>query len=270
PSTAPAKRSPYRPDLLAGYTALVTGGGTGMGRAMALAFADHGADVVVASRKKEHLDPVAEEIRKRGRRALAVPVDVRDFARVEALRDEIEREFGALDILVNNAAGNFLAPVSDLSPNGWNAVVNIVLTGTFHVSKAMLPLLEKRAGRASVTNIIATYAYAAAPLVAHSGAAKAGVLNLTRSLALEWAHRGIRVNAIAPGPVDTEGASSHLFPTPEIKDRILSTVPLSRFAEADEIAHAAVYLASDAASYVTGDCLIIDGGLSWSTRFLGE
>jgi NAD(P)-dependent dehydrogenase (short-subunit alcohol dehydrogenase family) len=258
-------RSAFRPDLLQGRVALVTGGGTGLGFAMAEAFAAHGADVAICSRKEEHLKPAAEQLAKHGRRVLWRACDVRKPEEVQAVLDAVQAELGGLDILVNNAAGNFLVGVEDITPNGWRAVLGIVLDGTFLCSKLAFPMLQARKG--SVINIVATYAWSAAPATAHSGAAKAGVLNLTGTMAVEWGDRGVRVNAIAPGPIDTPGASGQLFPTPELKGRIAGLVPLGRFGEPADIAQGALYLAS--APYVTGACLVVDGGLSLaSTRFL--
>lgn len=253
--------SPFRDDLLAGKTALVTGGATGMGRSMAHAFAAHGARVMICSRKEENLRDAAQEIEKlTGRKVLWQVCDVREPDQVQAVMDAAAREFdGALDVLVNNAAGNFIVPFDAMSRNAWSSVVNIVLNGTFNVSKAAFPLLQKRG--AAVTNMVATYAWMAAPLVSHSGAAKAGVLNLTRSLALEWSSYGIRVNALAPGAVITKNASGNLgFADEEGQQRILDTIPLGRFGTAEEMALGALWLSSPAASYVTGECLVIDGG----------
>jgi NAD(P)-dependent dehydrogenase (short-subunit alcohol dehydrogenase family) len=258
-------QSPFRSDLLKGKVCLVTGGGTGLGLAMAKAFASHGADVAIASRKEEHLKPAAEQLAKHGGKVLWRTLDVRQPEQVQALMDAVRAELGGLDVLVNNAAGNFLSRVEDLSPNGWRAVLGIVLDGTFHCSKAALPLLEARRG--SVINIVATYAWTAAPATAHSGAAKAGVLNLTGTCAVEWGPRGVRCNAIAPGPIDTPGASAQLFATPEARARIAAMVPQQRLGEPEDIAHAALYLAS--APYVNGACLVVDGGLSLGAmRFL--
>jgi NAD(P)-dependent dehydrogenase (short-subunit alcohol dehydrogenase family) len=260
-----ATRSPFRPDLLKGKVALVTGGGTGLGFAMAEAFAAHGADVAIASRKAEHLEPAAKQLEAHGHRVLWKTFDVRKPEEVDALMAAVKAELGGLDILVNNAAGNFLVAAEDLTPNGWRAVLGIVLDGTFLCSKAAYPLLRERKG--NVINIVATYAWTSAPATIHSGAAKAGVLNMTGTLAAEWGDRGIRVNAIAPGPIDTPGASGQLFPTEELKQRIAAMVPVGRFGAPEDIAHAALYLAS--APYVSGECLVVDGALSMnSTRFL--
>ncbi len=247
--------TPFRDDLFEGQVALVTGGATGMGRSIAHAFAAHGADVHILSRNEEHLADAAASIEKEtGRKVAWHRCDVREPDQVEAAFAKLPR----LDHLVNSAAGNFVVPFETMSRNAWSTVVNIVLNGTFNATRAAFPLLSRQGG--TVTNMVATYAWGAAPYVSHSGAAKAGVLNLTRSLAVEWAQFGIRLNAVAPGPVKSEGATKNLFADPALQQKIEDSVPLRRFGTPEEMALAVLYLASPAASYVTGDCLTIDGG----------
>jgi NAD(P)-dependent dehydrogenase (short-subunit alcohol dehydrogenase family) len=245
----------FRDDLFHGQTALITGGATGMGRSIAHAFAAHGADVHICSRNEDHLTDTASFIEKEtGRKVHWHPCDVREVEQVDAMFGKLDR----LDHLVNSAAGNFVVPFDAMSKNAWNTVVNIVLHGTFNTTKAAFPLLSRRGG--SVTNMVAAYAWGAAPYVSHSGAAKAGVLNLTRSLAVEWAQFGIRLNAVAPGPVKSEGATKNLFADPDLQQKITDSVPLKRFGTPEEMALGVLYLSSPAASYITGDCLTIDGG----------
>lgn len=253
--------SPFRPDLFDGKSVLITGGATGMGKAMTHAFAAHGARVLICSRKEENLkETAAQVLAATGREVLYTPCDVREPDQVDAVMELAKREFGgSLDVLVNNAAGNFIVPFDQMSRNAWNSVVNIVLNGTFNVTKAAFPLMKEKGG--SVTNMVATYAWMASPFVSHSGAAKAGVLNLTRSLAIEWASYGIRCNALAPGAVITKNASGNLgFSDEDGQQRLMNTIPLRRFGTAEEMALAALWLSSPAASYVTGECLVVDGG----------
>jgi NAD(P)-dependent dehydrogenase (short-subunit alcohol dehydrogenase family) len=239
--------------------ALITGGGTGIGLGIASGFAEDGYDLVIASRSEAHLEDGARALAGRGRRVLAVPTDVRDAAQVGRLLERVGSEFGRLDVLVNNAAGNFIAPAEGISPNGWAAVVRIVLDGTFLMSRASLPLL-RGAPNPSVINLVASYAWMAGPGTAHSAAAKAGVLALTRTLAVEWARYRIRVNAVAPGPVRTKGTDEHLWLSEEIVERVRRGVPLGRFGTVEEIADAVRFLASPRASYITGQVLAVDGG----------
>ena len=245
----------YASDLLRGRTIVVTGGGSGLGAEMARRFAELGAQAVLLGRRQEKLDEVAAQIRAAGGTAIAMACDIRDAAAVERAATHV----GPVDGLVNNAAGNFLAAAEDLSPNGFRAVVDIVLNGTFHCTSAFGKKMIA-ASRGSIVNIVTTYAWTGSAFVLPSACAKAGVLAMTRSLAVEWAAYGIRVNAIAPGPVHTEGAFSRLMPDPQLTEMAKNRIPLKRFGTPREIADAAVFLLSDGAAYVTGDCLTVDGG----------
>ena len=238
-----------------GRVAIVTGGATGIGFAIAKELARLGGRVVIASRKEENLKPAAQEMG-----ASYHVLDVRDAAAVEAMAEKVANDFGRIDILVNNAAGNFIVQSDQLSVNGWNSVINIVLNGTFYCTSAVGKRMIAAKSGGAMLNIIANYAWTGAPGVVHSASAKAGVLAMTRTLAVEWARHKIRVNAMAPGPVDTPGAAARLFPDPAIVEGIRHTVPLRRWATLEEIANAAAYLLSDYASYVTGEALVIDGG----------
>ena len=251
----------FQPNLLSGRTALVTGGGTGICRGIAIALADRGCDVSILSRSAEHLQPTAAEIRAMGRRAVAVAADVRDPEAVEAAVTRTVEELGGLDILVNGAAGNFLCLAEQLSPNGFGAVVDIDLKGTFHCSKAALPHLKRNGG--VVLNISATLHYLGTPAQVHVASAKAGVDALTRVLAVEWGPYGIRVNGIAPGPIaDTEGVRRLLDDA--AKQRAENTTPLQRLGLIEDVSDAALFLCSKAASFITGVTLVVDGGL-WLT-----
>jgi NAD(P)-dependent dehydrogenase (short-subunit alcohol dehydrogenase family) len=184
---------------------------------------------------------------------------VRDAKAVQEAADRVASEMGRVDGLVNNAAGNFLAPAEDISPNGFKAVVDIVLNGTFHCTTSFgRKMIEQKRG--AIVNIVTTYAWTGSAFVLPSACAKAGVLMLTRSLAVEWAAYGVRLNAIAPGPVPTEGAFSRLMPDPAFEETLKNRLPFKRFGTPREIADAAVFLLSDGAGYVTGDCLVVDGG----------
>jgi len=242
---------------LADRIALVTGGGTGLGRATALELARLGAGVAVMGRRR---DPLEETVAAIGKRAVAVPGDVRDPEQVAAAFEAAEDALGPLTTLVNNAAGNFLVQAEDLSPNGWRAVVGIVLDGTFLCSRELGRRLLARGAGGEIVNVVATYAWTGGPGTIHSAAAKAGVVNLTRTLAVEWGRHGIRVNALAPGPVDTPQTRERLWPDEAIRQALLAKIPLGRFGEPGEIANACAYLVSDYASYVNGAVLTIDGG----------
>jgi peroxisomal 2,4-dienoyl-CoA reductase len=249
----------FRDGLLTGHVALITGGGTGICRGIAAAYARLGADVCIVSRKQDVLDATAAAIAAAtGRTPLAVAADVRDAASIQrAVAAAIER-FGKLDTVVNGAAGNFLAPAAALSPNGFRTVVDIDLNGTFNTSRAAFEALQ-RAGDALILNITATLHYHGTPLQIHASAAKAGVDAITRNLAVEWGRFGIRACGIAPGPIgDTEGMR-RLAPG-DATARMAASIPAGRFGAIDEIAAAAVFLRSPAAAYITGHMLVVDGG----------
>lgn len=250
----------FRDDLLSGKTVLVTGGGSGLGLSMAKKFAALGGHVAITGRSAERLAGAATEIDPSGGRVFTHPCDVRDFAQVEATTAAVAERFGGVDVLVNNAAGNFLAPTEDLSPNGFNAVVQTVLNGTFHTTLAVGRSMIERGEGGSILNIVTTYAWTGSAFVIPSAAAKAGVLAMTRSLAVEWAEYGIRSNAIAPGPFPTEGAWQALMPTKEIEDEARARIPMGRFGEHDELANLAAFLVSDGAPFINGEVVTIDGG----------
>ena len=254
--------SMFQKDLLKGRAILITGGDTGLGRAMAVRFAELGGAVFLVGRREEPLRRTAEEIRSGGGKAAHAIADVRDFGAVERSLDIAERELGPVDTLVNNAAGNFIARTEKLSFNGFNAVVDIVLGGTFHCTLALGRrwIAANRPG--TVLNVVATYAASGAGsgFVVPSACAKAGVLAMTRSLAVEWARHHIRFNAIAPGPFPTEGAWSRIMPSKEWEEDMLARHPLHRFGRHDEFANLAAYLISEGSGYVNGECVVIDGG----------
>jgi 2,4-dienoyl-CoA reductase [(3E)-enoyl-CoA-producing], peroxisomal len=252
--------------ILTGHVAFVTGGGTGITGGVARALAEAGAHVALVSRSLEHLEPAARMINETRERtgmsalageAFAVAADVRNPEEIQhAIEATVER-FGKIDIVVNGAAGNFLCKAEELSPNGFGTVVDIDLKGTFNVCRAALPELKEHRGQ--ILNISATLHYLGTPMQLHVSAAKAGVDALTRNLAVEWGRYGIRVNAIAPGPIaDTEGMK-RLVPEP-IKEKLQQRVPLGRFGLIKDIEAAAVFLCSDAASYINGAVLVVDGG----------
>lgn len=243
--------------LLKNHVAFVTGGGTGITGGVARALAEAGARVALVSRKLEHLEPAAEVINSGGGKAIAVAADVRNPEEVEKAIAATIEQFGLLDIVVNGAAGNFLCTAEELSPNGFGTVVDIDLKGTFNVCRAAFPQLKQNRGQ--ILNISATLHYIGTPMQLHVSAAKAGVDALTRNLAVEWGRHGIRVNAIAPGPIeDTEGMK-RLVPEP-VKDRLRKIVPLGRFGRIADIEKTAVFLCSDAASFINGAILVVDGG----------
>ena len=256
-------RKIFADGVLDGHVALVTGGGTGITGGVARAFAESGASVALVSRKLEHLEPAAEAINAAGGKAIAVAADVRQPDQVEAAVARTVEAFGKIDIVVNGAAGNFLCAAEELSPNGFGTVVDIDLKGTFNVCRATFAQLKEHGGQ--ILNISATLHYLGTPLQLHVSAAKAGVDALTRNLAVEWGRHGIRVNAIAPGPIaDTEGMK-RLVPAP-MMEKLKTMVPLGRFGLIADIERAAVFICSDAASFVNGVVLVVDGGHWLSTN----
>ena len=250
----------FREDLLKGKTIIITGGGSGLGKSMAARFGELGANLVIASRRQQVIQDAADELRKTGAEVLGLTCDVRDVASVQALVDETKNQFGKIDVLLNNAAGNFISPTENLSPNGFKVVVDIVLHGTFNCTHAVGKEMIANGG-GSILNIVATYAWTGSGYVVPSAAAKAGVLAITRSLAVEWAKYGIRSNAIAPGPFPTKGAWSRLAPPGlGIEKKMKNRIPLKRFGKHIELANLASYLISDEAGYINGEVVTIDGG----------
>ncbi|MFT7677824.1 MAG: NAD(P)-dependent dehydrogenase (short-subunit alcohol dehydrogenase family) [Planctomycetota bacterium] len=259
--TLPASARYLPPNIFAGKVAVVTGGGTGLGLQISRGFAALGATVVIASRSTDNHAEFLDEAQEHGWSAEGVALDVREPAHVREFMDGVVERHGKLDHLVNNAAGNFVCPAERMSSNAWRTVLGIVLDGTFYCSKYAGRHMLK-AGSGTQMNVVATYAMTGMAGVCHSASAKAGVLALAKSLSVEWASRGVRVNAIAPGPFQSDGAKQNLWPEDGMEERIRESIPLGRFASTDEVAGHCLYLASPAAAYITGECLVIDGGLS--------
>jgi len=248
----------FRDNLLGNKRILITGGGTGLGKAMAQRFLELGATVYICGRREEVLQETAVELSPKGP-IHAVPCDVRNLDAVEAMIDSIWSEF-PLDILVNNAAGNFIARTEELSPRAWDSVLGIVLMGTLHATTACGKRWLNSKQKGTVLSISATYAPVGSAYVVPSAVSKAGVEALTRSLAVEWGNRGIRMNAIAPGPIPTQGAFSRVLPRPELEALALDRNPLHRFGTTEELANLAAFLISDGSSYINGEVIRMDGG----------
>jgi NAD(P)-dependent dehydrogenase (short-subunit alcohol dehydrogenase family) len=248
----------FRSDLLANKRVLITGGGTGLGKAMAQRFLELGATVHICGRREDVLEQTAAELSPQGP-IHALPCDVRNLDAVEAMIDSIWSE-APLDILVNNAAGNFIARTEELSPRAFESVIGIVLLGTLHVTMACGRRWLKAKHKGTVLSISATYAPVGSAYVVPSAVSKAGVEALTRSLAVEWGNRGIRMNAIAPGPIPTRGAFSRVLPLPQLEPLALDRNPLHRFGTTEELANLAAFLVSDGSGYINGEVIRMDGG----------
>jgi NAD(P)-dependent dehydrogenase (short-subunit alcohol dehydrogenase family) len=252
--------SALAPDLLSGRSAWITGGGTGLGRAMALRLSALGAKVGLSGRRQEPLEQTADEIRSNGGEAAWACCDVREPDAVAGAFDELNGKLGGIDTLINNAAGNFLSPSEALSPNGFAAVVGIVLHGTFHCTSTAGRHWIATKTPGVVLNIVTTYAWTGSSYVLPSACAKAGVLAMTRSLAVEWGKHDIRLNAIAPGPIPTEGAFSRLLPSEKLIEERKAHIPAGRMGTPEELAQLAAFLVSDAADWIRGEVVTLDGG----------
>jgi 2,4-dienoyl-CoA reductase [(3E)-enoyl-CoA-producing], peroxisomal len=247
----------FADNILQGKVAFVTGGATGITGGVARAFSEAGAKLAITSRKEENLIAMKQFIEENGGECFVVAADVRDYAAVENAIAKTVEHYGKIDIVVNGAAGNFLCKAEELSTNGFGTVVDIDTKGTFNVCRASFEELKKSQGQ--ILNISATLHYLATPMQIHVSAAKAGVDAITRNLSVEWGRHGIRVNGIAPGPIeDTEGMKRLLLP--ELKDKLTKRIPLQRFGKIADIENAALFLTSDAASYINGVTLVVDGG----------
>lgn len=253
----------FTPDTLQDKTIFITGGGSGLGLAMAKKFYSLGANIAICGRTEEKLVKAVEKIKQENEKGEAeyYTVDVRDYERINSVIEAIVDKFGAMDGLVNNAAGNFLAASEDLTPGGFKAVVDIVLHGSFNCTHVFGNYLIGEDREGTVLNMVTTYSESTgSAFVLPSACSKAGVLAMTRSLAYEWAEYGIRLNAIAPGPFPTEGAWSRLIPDEQAEKNFLEKIPAGRYGEYEELANLAAFLMSDMAPYITGECVTIDGG----------
>lgn len=250
----------FAKDALAGRVAVVTGGGSGIGLGISKALGQAGARLVLASRNAERLQQAVGELSALGIKAAAAQADVRNYQEVEGVVRTAIETFGSLDIMVANAAGNFVVPAAEMSPNAWKTVIDIDLNGTFHCARAAYPSLKKSRFGGRLIAISTTRALEGWPGCAHAGAAKAGIISLIRTLSGEWGRDGIRCNTIAPGAIgDTEGVK-RIYEDAGRKELELSSIPLGAFGSVNDIAGAAVFLCSDAGAYITGADLVVDGG----------
>lgn len=247
---------------------IVTGGSSGMGLYMAKRFVEEGAKVAITGRNLERLEEAKKEIAGGREDAVqCIQMDVREVEDTERMVSETVEAFGRIDHLVNNAAGNFIAPAEELSANGWNSVINIVLNGTFYCSQAVGKYWIENKIKGSILNIVATYAWNAGAGVIHSASAKSGVLTMTRTLAVEWGTKyGIRANAIAPGPIERTGGAEKLFQSEKAAERTLASVPLGRVGKPEEIAGLAKFILSEDGAYMNGEVVTLDGG-QWLNKF---
>jgi NAD(P)-dependent dehydrogenase (short-subunit alcohol dehydrogenase family) len=256
----------FEANLLKDQVAVITGGGTGIGLAIAKRLGGLGARIAIASRNAGHLEQGCNALREIGVDPLAVQLDVRNPEQVDEMVLRTVKHFGGLDLLVNNAAGNFICRAEDLSPNGWNAVIGIVLNGTFYCSRAVGQYMIARKRGGSIVSILANYVWTGSPGTIHSAAAKAGVVSLTQTLAVEWARHGIRVNAVAPGPIEASpGAAKQLWNSPDAVERITAMIPGGRWGTPDQVADAVAFLAAPQSAFINGEILTIDGG-AWLNK----
>jgi NAD(P)-dependent dehydrogenase (short-subunit alcohol dehydrogenase family) len=255
----------FEQGLLNDRVAVITGGGTGIGLAIARRLGALGARIAIASRNSQHLEAGCAALCAAGIDALAVQLDVRKPEQVDEMVERTVKHFGGFDILINNAAGNFICRAEELSPNGWNSVIGIVLNGTFYCSRAAGQYMIARKRGGAIVSILANYVWTGSPGTIHSAAAKAGVMSMTQTLAVEWAPHNIRVNAVAPGPIESPGAAKQLWSTPDAVNRITNMVPLRRWGKPEEVADAVAFLVSPQAGFITGEIMTIDGG-AWLGR----